>query len=287
VFGIAEGRVILFEVEIAAADFPFAREAARLVVIKQSFIEKQIDRSRRDRRTSPFLRRLIFRIVDEAATEHYGATYPTRCIQCSAALWTLLNEFGIRSRLSLGALCIVEVFADRRPPRWGGFWDHDHHVWAVTEFGELADLAVGRLHLHPAGGEGDFLPGPSIWWNDPGRLPPIFRYLPDSPAKPDIAEPEGAADLAMFLLGVRSRYFEMLQKADVAEIAFPGILDGMDTLQRLLEAGDPWATGAFAVQKFGVPFPPWIAEREAELLECWRQRKRAPSRLARYGDVIG
>lgn len=255
-------------------------------MIKRAFLKKQVERSKCERRTSPFLRRLIMGVVDRSASEHYGSTYPTRCVQCSTALSMLLRDIGIRNFLTLGALCIVEVFIDGSPPMWGGFWNRDHHMWMTSEFGEIVDLTVSKLHQHPASQRREAFAAPPIWWSDCSAFPPIFRYLPDSPANPDVADREGSADLSKFLILVRRRFAETLERADVAEIARPQILDGPETLQRLLDSGDEWTKGAFAVQQFRVPFPDWIVEREAELMECWRTRRRAPSRLAKFGDVI-
>lgn len=255
-------------------------------MIKRAFIEKQVERSKRERRTSSFLRRLIMGVVDRSAFEHYGSSYPTRCIQCSAALSLLLRDLGIRNFLTLGAFCIAEVFSDGSPPRWGGFWNRDHHVWMNSEFGEIVDLTVSTLHKHPASQKGAALAAPPIWWSDCSRFPAIFRYLPDSPANPDIADRDGSADLADFLKLVRKRFAETLERSEVAEIARPQILDGFETLQRLLVSGDEWTKAVFAVQQFRVPFPDWIVGREAELMECWRTKRKAPSRLAQFGDII-
>lgn len=80
------------------------------VMIKSAFIEKQVERSKRERRTSPFLRRLVMNVVDRSASEFLGNAYSTRCFACSAAIEMLLKDLGIRCAMTGGAMCIVEDF---------------------------------------------------------------------------------------------------------------------------------------------------------------------------------
>lgn len=255
-------------------------------MIKPAFLKKQVERSKRRRRTTPFLRRLIFSVVDNEARRRYADKYCMRCFQCSAAIVMLLKHLGIQSSMVAGAFCIAEVFDDVRDLRWGGFWDRDHHVWAMSEFGEVIDLSIGQLHRHPRGTRDDAIPTPPIWWTDAGVMPPIFRYLPDTVVHA-LADPTEIADLNEFKIAVRSKLHQVLETFEVAEITFGPVVDCVDTLQAMMDARDRWATNAFAVQEYDLPFPPWIAEREAELLECHRLNRPPPSRLAAIGNFFG
>lgn len=198
-----------------------------------------------------------------------------RCFQCSAAIAMLLSDLGIRSGMVAGAFCIAEVFENPRNLRWGGFWDHDHHVWAMTELGEIIDLSIGQLHLHPRSSRDDALPTPPIWWSNAGMMPPIFRYLPDTVVHA-LGDPVEAADLEEFRAAARSEFDRVLQTVDVADVVFGPVLDGMETLQAMKDVGDAWATKTFEVQRYGLPLPPWISERERELMTYHRLKQPAP-----------
>lgn len=253
-------------------------------MIKPAFLKRQSEKSLQEKRTSPFLRRLVFQVVDAAARGHYADAYPTKCFQCSAAIATLLDGFGIRSRMMAGAVCIAET-SEGEMPRWGGFWDQDHHVWLMTGFGELVDLSIGVLHRHPASSRADGHPNPPLWWTDPGVWPPIIRYLPDTEVH-RLADPAERADLDRF----RSRAIDDLgaltADGTVEDISFGPILDGMATLDGLTQAGNPWARRAYAIQRHRVPHPPWIRRREEELMEAWRQRRPASSHLRQVPGVL-
>ncbi|ENM5895723.1 hypothetical protein NTH50_003915 [Vibrio mimicus] len=57
-----------------------------------------------------------------------------------------------------------QVFAENSiAPRWNGFWGDDHHVWLMTEFGELVDLTIKYLHLYPVTKGNNQLEMPAIW----------------------------------------------------------------------------------------------------------------------------
>jgi len=85
------------------------------------FIEKQLEKSFAQRRTSPFLRRLLFSPLDQAARQHYGDHYPMKCVQCAAVTTTILRSWGIKCGAHVGAMCIAEAFDDPHDFQWGGF----------------------------------------------------------------------------------------------------------------------------------------------------------------------
>ena len=149
-------------------------------MIKSGFLEAQSAKSLAQKKTTPFLRRLIASTIDRAAQEHYGAAYAMKCVQTSHAVVRLLDQFEIGGRLCEGGLCAAMVHEDSRFDGWGGFWDGNHHVWAMTRFGELVDLSISQMHRHSGTGRTDAIPVPALWWDDKNAALPVIRYLPDN-----------------------------------------------------------------------------------------------------------
>lgn len=250
-------------------------------MIKTAFLKAQTEKSRRESKTSPFLRRLIFSTIEQTAKTRYAADYPVRCLQTSVAAQALLARFGIKSELWLGALCAAGLYTDPPAATWVGFWDQDHHVWLRTEFNELVNLSASQLHQHPRSQRKDGIGMPAVWWDDISEWPSVIRYLPDTWLRavrlPDAGD---QADLEAFEGAVSILTDEHLQNASVEQIAFGPILDNVETMNRLTQAGHPWVRGALAYQNLDVDFPPWVLEREQELVEAHKAGKRATSRLA-------
>ena len=119
-------------------------------MLNEEFIKAEIDKSKQDRSTSPFLRKFIFKIVDEAAKTIYGKNYSDRCAQTSEAIKYLLNALDIKSKIFVGSVCILEVYKRKSEVGfcWGGFWDDQSHLFNITEFSELVDLTISQLHLN-------------------------------------------------------------------------------------------------------------------------------------------
>ena len=250
-------------------------------MIKAAFIAKQVEKSRHARRTSPFLRRLILSTVDQVALEWYGDDSAIRCLQISSAIQQLLNEVGIRSELWVGALCIPGIGVDAWESGWVGFWDEDHHAWASTEFGELVDLNASRVHLHPCTVRKYKFAMPALWWDELSDLPSVIRYLPDSHlAGLHFPDPGESADLEHFQEAVGERWRTRLETQSVEAIQFGPVLDGIQTLDRLVDEGHGWAVGAYQFNAAGYPLPPWIEARTDEMRDCIRQGIVPPSRLA-------
>lgn len=245
-------------------------------MIKSGFIKAQIAKSVANRQTSPFLRRLVFSVVDEVANAHYGVHYPTKCFQVSAAIQAVLDRFGIESRLWVGAVCVAEVFEDPGYATWGGFWDQDHHLWLTTQYDELADLSISQVHRHPRSRRTDGIAMPSVWWNDLGQWPPVIRYLPDAPVKIGL-QGEDAADFARFQEKVMTALDARLATGSVQDTAFGRILCDIEWMNEATRLGDPWVTRAVVFVDGRIPFPAWIQERERELN---RLGATAPRRLA-------
>ena len=119
------------------------------MMIKRQFIAKQVRKSVRTKCTSLFLRRLVFQTVDTVARTHYGHDYAMKCLQTAEASRMLLEEVGIESRLTAGAVCVPKILTNGQFGGWTGYWGDHHHVWLETEFNEVADLALSQLHEHP------------------------------------------------------------------------------------------------------------------------------------------
>lgn len=241
-------------------------------MIKNSFIKKQLDKSRREKRTSDFIRKFIFYIVEKALKDHYGKVYSMKCLQSSVAISMIMNEFGIKSREFAGAVCVSRVFEDpNKPPGWNGFWGDDHHAWTITEYGEFVDLTISALHIHPLAKKHAQVPVPAVWWSDTEKWPLILKYLPEGAARIELPN-EDALDLKEFKKRV-SRELELtLQRKTVKEIHFSPILNGIDSLNNLYKAGDPWLKGSYILHKAKIPHPSWVVEREKQLMNKFYAR---------------
>lgn len=206
-----------------------------------------------------------------------------KCLQTAAATAALLNRFGIKSRLWVGALCAAEVFEDGTAT-WGGFWGQDHHVWLTTEFSELVDLSITQLHRHPKSRRSDGIPIPAIWWNDLGRWPPVLRYMPDSPISIGLEGPD-RTDLEAFKSRVKEALEAEVARKNVSDIGFGPILENVGTMDLLHDRND-WLTRAILFQDRNIPFPAWIGRRERELTEAYEKGQLAPSALSQRSDLI-
>lgn len=237
-------------------------------MIKPNFLKKQINKSRAQRTTAPFLRRLVFTTVDQVAREHYELAYPMKCLQTSAAAKALLENLGIKSRLWMGATCFAEAF-EQGDVIWGGFWDRDHHVWLVTEFSELVDLSIAQMHQHPNRKRDDGIPVLPIWWDETDQWPDVIRYLPDGPVKIGLDDPVEIADLNIFLTKVRNRFEDLLRLRCVEDVKFGPILADVAMMDSLHKQNHPWLIRAAQFSDRGIPFPPWIQKRDAELTAAY------------------
>jgi hypothetical protein len=240
---------------------------ARERVIKSGFLEAQSAKSLAQKKTTPFLRRLIASTIDRAAQEHYGAAYPMKCVQTSHAVVRLLDQFKIGGRLCEGGLCAAMVHEDSRFDGWGGFWDGNHHVWAMTRFGELVDLSISQMHRHARAGRSDALAVPAMWWDDKSAALPVIRYLPDNFfMNVAFSDETAAADLESFENRVQQILEEKLERQDVHQVVFGALLENMDGARSLHKRGHPWLTRAIAFHNRKAPLPRWVAEREARLI---------------------
>ena len=237
-------------------------------MIKKGFLQKQVQSSRRDKRTTPFLRRFVLSIVEEALQGHYGNESPEKCLQSSLAIQLVLYRLGINSKPCLGAACFAQAYKNA-PYRtgWAGFWGEDHHVWLMTEFRELVDLTISQLHRHPAFSRSDGEPVPPLWWDDLGSWPNTIRYVPDGLLSPDnkFETREADDDLKAFKAYVIETMTRYMALQDVQNVSFGPILENEDSMNALYQQGHPYLVKTYVVHQRGLPFPPWIQQRIAEL----------------------
>ena len=249
-------------------------------MITDSFIRAQSAESLAKKRTTPFLRRLVAQVIDQAASEHYGLSYSMRCQQASQAARNLLANMGVEGKVCLGAFCAPAIYEDHRYAGWGGFWGADHHAWAMTQFFEIIDLSIAKTHLHPRNSRADGIAMPAIWWDDASFPPSVIRYLPDTTFKSAAFEDEKATeDFAVFEKRVADVFQRTLSSKQVNEVIFEPVIENISSMQLLHNKGNPWLNRALIFQQRNIPFPDWIVEREAELIAAHAKGMRAPSRL--------
>ena len=235
-------------------------------MIKSTFINKQIEKSKRQKSTSPFLKKLIFSVVDKALKLHYGDSYSMKCLQSSVAIRSILDMYEIKSREYVGALCVSQVFErNDKLPSWNGFWDKDHHVWLHTEYGELVDLTINALHLHPASKKFVQLEVPSVWWGDTAEWPRLLKYLPDGAINLELPK-EDEKDLEVFIKLVSKEYEAVIQNSSVNDIKYEPILHGVQSCNDLHASGNQWLVKSYFLQENNIPYPDWIQNRHNQLM---------------------
>ena len=255
-------------------------------MIKKRFIDRQIEKSAAGKRTTPFLRRLVFQTVDVVSRSHYAKDYSMKCVQTAAATKMLLAKMGIDSRLTMGAVCFPKILWGGQFAGWTGFWDADHHVWIETEFNEIVDLSMSQLHDHPRTIERE-MQTPAIWWEQRNGWPPIIRYLLDTHVDGvDLGNAGDQESYEKFVEKVQAAFSSILADKGVEDVAFSPLLGDFDQLNMWTEEGHPWATAALTVLEYHIPFPPWIAERQQEIETALSQGRYPSSRLSDREDLI-
>lgn len=247
-------------------------------MIKPAFLNAQKAKAASGR-TPPFLRRLAAGVVDRVALAHYDAAYSMKCLQTAHAVGQVLKRFGVDSQLWMGAFCAAEVYEAPGHQGWGGFWGDDHHVWLYTANSELVDLSVAQMHRHPASRRADGIAMPPLWWDDVAALPPVIRYLPDSPGRIEFPDAKDVEDLKIFIGLVMAELDRVLAEDEVEQVTFGPMLSSIADMDTLTDQGHPWLVRAIAFQERASRFPPWIEHRHEELTAAWRSGVAAPSRL--------
>ncbi|MBL4781103.1 MAG: hypothetical protein JKX92_02570 [Porticoccaceae bacterium] len=236
-------------------------------MIEQSTLTAEIIESRRQSVTSDFIRQLTFFVVDRALLNHYPISHSMKCFQSSLAIQLVLKRFKIKSQVILGELCVPQVFDDELlAPNWSGFWGDNHHVWLLTEFGELVDLNVRYLHKHPESQQiHKQLEMPAIWWNEITQWPSILRYFPQGPVEANFSQDE-MDDFEQFKKHVSKTLEFVISSMAVEDLLFSPILEGTDSINELRKKGNLWLQRSAKLQNMTTPYPKIISDREQELM---------------------
>lgn len=139
-------------------------------------IEKEVEISRINRATTLALRDYIFKVIDETNIEVFGERSSLKCAQTALATAFLLSKLGVKTVYILGSICVPKISTNLATMDWHGFWGGDHHYWIMTEFGEIVDISVAYLHMHPQE-KLSLLEMPPIWINTNQGVPACFKYL--------------------------------------------------------------------------------------------------------------
>lgn len=215
-------------------------------------LEAELNASRAVRATSRFLKVLTFKIVKRALTDHFGDNYSYCCLQSSVAIKQVLENFGIKSSLVMGGVCLPVVSKGMEwRSGWHGFWDQHHHFWVVTEFGEIVDLTIAQINLHPNCPGPDCVDPYPVWTNDAKFYSSVFLYLPKTPGW------DGPVD-RQFLRSVQSHTDSCVANPSLDKDADMTILEGISTCQALFPR-DEWARKTRQALGDMDPLPSWVA----------------------------
>jgi hypothetical protein len=145
------------------------------------------------------------------------------------------------------------------------FWDKDHHYWLVSQFGDIIDLTISQLHLHPQKKREDQIPLLPIWWSPLDQLPPLFRYLQNTYGNPkiDLSESEN-----QIFINYTKYLQDKIESGTIDTDAFQhfNILTGEEKLSKLYENKNPWP---FVIldNHDKMDWPKWIKNKETNLLK--------------------
>ncbi|MFT3684396.1 MAG: hypothetical protein QM783_05615 [Phycisphaerales bacterium] len=185
------------------------------------------------------------------------------CLQLSIVLQSLLARWGIASRIFGGSMCCIHSNAAGTAFGWGGFWDKDHHVWLVTEFGELVDYSIRYCHLHPGRSRDDYLAIPPLWFKSP--LPTIFWYVPEGVLGGTELPAEEQSQLDALPAEAGRIANILLDTLEATDLGTNNILFGIHSLDEFWKRRDPWTLAANRlVPLLGRP-PDWMLNRAKEL----------------------
>jgi hypothetical protein len=224
-------------------------------------LEAELETSRTARATSRFLKVLTFQIVKRALTEHFGENYSYCCLQSSVAIKQVLENFGIKSSLIMGGVCLPVVSKGVKfKSGWHGFWGEHHHFWVITEFDEIVDLTIAQINLHPKSPGPDYVDPYPVWTNDARFYSNVFMYMPKGPG------PEGLVD-RQFLCTVQNYTEAYIANPSRDLDAEMTIVEGIQTCQALLPR-DEWARKTR--QALEDPLPSWVEEEVRRLRSLMR-----------------
>ena len=182
---------------------------------------------------------------------------------------TILDYLGIKSFVVEGSACLGLVYGNN-PYRitWGGFWDKDHHYWLTSEYGDIIDFTISKLHIHPYEKIQNQVPILPIWWTPIDISPPIFKYLPKTFGRPqDKLEKEESIKLKEF----KDDILKIIEEGTLNshELNSFEILTGREKFIQLYEQRNTWIY-IFIEKHKELKWPDWILNREQELIQNYR-----------------
>lgn len=231
-------------------------------------LKKEIKISKANKRTSLELKKYFLTLTSIKLINHYGENYSDRCLQASLGIKYLLACSGIRSYLVTGSVCIPNASMSPREIGWQGFWGQDHHYWLLNEFGELIDLAIHQVNLHPRSLRTNRHDPHPIWWNNCRYLPSFIKYLPLKAYKIrqtfHLEEPLENEKMVTFLESIKRENIQFPKNYTAPK--FEKVLSNMDNLIEWDNQDDPWTNSMRLFNDNPLPLPSWIIQRERELL---------------------
>lgn len=243
----------------------------RVGLIRTLQVQKELRRVKANKKCTEELRRYVLSVTTDALVRNFGSNYSDKCLQASLGIQFVLKQFGIASTLVEGALCIPTAALERSNSIWQGFWNDHHHYWLVTEFGELVDLSINQINMHPATGTGDRADPPAFWFHDVSYLPAIFKYLPSNVIRNDAEtslEDKSDNDLLQkYLADLKSSL--SLDNKILYRPKIERVLTSTDDLTSWHRNGDKWAQICWQYNVNEVPLPTWIVNRENELMKLF------------------
>lgn len=232
-------------------------------------LKNEIRKSKTNKRTTLELKKYLLTLTSNELINHYGENYSDRCLQASLGIKYLLACLGIKSHLVTGAACIPTASKLHHDIGWQGFWDQDHHHWLVNDLGELVDLTIHQVNLHPRSANTQRYDPPPIWWNNCSNVPAIIKYLPQTTYNFrqtfTLEEPQENEKMIAFLESIKSENSRFLKK--YSDSKFEKVLCSVSNLAEWETEEDSWTKGMRYYNDNFVPLPHWIIMREQELLQ--------------------
>ena len=233
-------------------------------------IDNEIEKSKKEKSITPFIKYLIFSILEDSLVEVYGSNYSMKCLQSSIATRELLNDLGFHSKLDYGSCCF-SIVRGQYPYNltWGGFWDKDYHIWVITEYHELVDFTISQMHLHPKLDlQVKIEPILPLWYSPIDTMPSILKYLPQdfNIVVQEKLSGQDKVDLDS-LLALAKKKLILARENNQYRMYEKFIIENPSVLEHLLKNGNVWMKGSVMMQQKQIPLPAWIQNKEKELLE--------------------
>jgi hypothetical protein len=171
----------------------------------------------------------------------------------------------------VGSVCVIEIFKENEKInwQWGGFWNEEHHIFAISEFSDLIDLTISQLHLHPNSENRNFFPLLPFWWSPLTKWPPLIKYIPEKNAELHLNERE-MSEIENFLATVSKTADELKTNMQIEEIEQFPLLTGSDSLNYYTEQGNEWLVWAKKIAYKGISLPEAIIEKERAVINSFK-----------------